>query len=176
MCHYCGHSAPLAENCPECDGKLKFIGAGTQKIEEEIKALFPGVRVLRMDTDTVSPAKSHEKLLAQFRREDAQVLIGTQMVTKGLDFENVTLVGVLSADQLLYVNNYRAHERTFDLITQVVGRSGRGERTAGQLFRPLPPRTKSSSWLPNRIICVFMSGRLHFGRYWAVRRLLICFQ
>lgn len=139
MCHYCGHSAPLAENCPECDGKLKFIGAGTQKIEEEIKALFPGVRVLRMDTDTVSPAKSHEKLLAQFRREDAQVLIGTQMVTKGLDFENVTLVGVLSADQLLYVNNYRAHERTFDLITQVVGRSGRGEKDGRAVIQTFTP-------------------------------------
>ena len=128
MCHYCGHSVPVRDECPDCGGRLKFVGAGTQKVEEELTERFPGVGIIRMDTDTVSPSRSHEKLLARFRACKAQILLGTQMVTKGLDFENVTLVGVISADQLMYINDYRAHERAFSLITQVVGRSGRGEK------------------------------------------------
>ncbi len=142
MCHYCGYSSTREEECLECGGKLKFIGSGTQKVEEEIRELFPDIEVIRMDTDTVSPAKSHEKLLAQFRDKNVPVLIGTQMVTKGLDFSNVTLVGVISADQMLYVNNYRAHERTFDLITQVVGRSGRGEKTGRAVIQTFTPNNE----------------------------------
>jgi len=139
MCHYCGHSQSVGEACPECGGKLNFIGAGTQKIEEELTKIFPDTEIVRMDTDTVSGAGSHDVLLNRFRDENIPILIGTQMVTKGLDFPNVTLVGVLSADQSLYSGDYRSAEKTFSLITQVVGRSGRGEvpgRAVIQTFTP----------------------------------------
>lgn len=123
MCHYCGHSEPLPDACPSCGGALNFLGYGTQKVEEELHAAFPGREILRMDTDTVSATQSHEKLLSRFEKERIPVLVGTQMVAKGLDFENVTLVGVISADLSLYVDDYRAGERTFSLLTQVVGLS-----------------------------------------------------
>ena len=140
MCHYCGHSEKLPECCSECGGKFIFEGTGTQKVEKELSELFPGVEILRMDTDTVSHVGSHEKLLSSFIKKKIPILVGTQMVAKGLDIENVTLVGVISADQSLYVNDFRAHERTFSLITQVIGRSGRGEkegRAVIQTFTPL---------------------------------------
>ena len=124
MCHYCGHSEPAADTCPECGGWMKHVGAGTQKVEEELRELFPEAGILRMDADTT--AGGHEEILQTFERERVPILLGTQMVAKGLDFENVTLVGVLSADISLYVDNYRAAERTFSLLTQVVGRAGRG--------------------------------------------------
>ena len=127
MCHYCGHSEPAADTCPECGGWMKHVGAGTQKVEEELRELFPEAGILRMDADTT--AGGHEEILQTFERERVPILLGTQMVAKGLDFENVTLVGVLSADISLYVDNYRAAERTFSLLTQVVGRAGRGGKT-----------------------------------------------
>ena len=139
MCHYCGHSQNVGDACPECGGKLNYVGAGTQKIEEELVKVFPDTKLVRMDTDTVSGAGSHNVLLNRFRDGNIPILIGTQMVTKGLDFPNVTLVGVLSADQSLYSGDYRASEKTFSLITQVVGRSGRGEvpgRAVIQTFTP----------------------------------------
>lgn len=139
MCHYCGYVQRVDKTCPECGGILKFTGAGTQKIEEELGELFPGTEILRMDTDTVAPAGSHETLLSRFRNERIPIMIGTQMVTKGLDFENVTLVGVLSADQSLYTGNYRAGERTFSLITQVVGRCGRGEKDGRAVIQTFTP-------------------------------------
>jgi primosomal protein N' (replication factor Y) len=139
MCHYCGHSEQSSDACPECGGKLKFIGAGTQKAEADLNELFPGVSIIRMDTDTVSVSNSHEEHLTRFRDEKIPILLGTQMVTKGLDFENVTLVGVLSADQMLYINDYRAHERTFSLITQVVGRSGRGDKAGRAVIQTYTP-------------------------------------
>ena len=139
LCHYCGHSQPLPDRCPECGGKLKFIGAGTQKAEEELLGIFPETKIVRMDADTVARVGSHEKLLQKFREEKIPFLIGTQMVTKGLDFENVTLVGVLSADSSLYAGDYRARERTFSLITQVVGRSGRGEKTGRAVIQTFTP-------------------------------------
>ena len=123
MCHYCGHSEPLPAHCPSCGGTLAFSGAGTQKVQEEVQRLFPGVEVMRMDTDTISATHTHEKMLDRFRHRNVPVLVGTQMVAKGLDFENVTLVGVISADQALYVDDFRAAERTFSLLTQVVGLS-----------------------------------------------------
>ncbi len=140
MCHYCGYSEPLRDDCPECSGKLKFVGAGTQKAEEELKTLLPGVGIIRMDTDTVTMKKSHEELLTRFRDKKVPILLGTQMVAKGLDFENVTLVGVLSADQMLYVGDYRAHERAFSLITQVVGRSGRGSKPGRAVIQTFTPK------------------------------------
>ncbi len=139
MCHYCGHSIPAPDFCPECGGELKFIGVGTQKVEEELHVLFPETEILRMDTDTVSAAGSHEKILDRFRDEKVPILVGTQMVAKGLDFENVTLVGVISADQSLYASDFRAHERTFSLLTQVVGRSGRGQKSGRAVIQTFTP-------------------------------------
>ncbi len=139
MCHYCGYTRPLDENCPECGGILNYIGAGTQKIEEELSALFPGVGILRMDTDTVGPAGGHDALLCRFRDENIPIMVGTQMVTKGLNFENVTLVGVISADQSLYTGDYRSGERTFSLITQVIGRSGRFVRPGRAVIQTFTP-------------------------------------
>jgi len=139
MCHYCGYSQALPDFCPECGGSLEFVGAGTQKVEETLRELFPGEEILRMDADTTTAKESHEKLLTRFREEKVPILVGTQMVAKGLDFENVTLVGVLSADQGLYVDDYRAGERTFSLITQVVGRAGRGSKTGRALIQTFTP-------------------------------------
>lgn len=137
MCHYCGHSERTPKVCPECGGLMKQVGAGTQKVEEELSALFPDVQVLRMDADTVSG--NHEVLLERFRRENIPILLGTQMVAKGLDFENVTLVGVLAADLSLYVDNYHAAERTFSLLTQVVGRAGRGSKEGRAVIQTFTP-------------------------------------
>ena len=137
MCHYCGHSEPAADTCPECGGWMKHVGAGTQKVEEELRELFPEAGILRMDADTT--AGGHVEILQTFERERVPILLGTQMVAKGLDFENVTLVGVLSADISLYVDNYRAAERTFSLLTQVVGRAGRGGKTGRAVIQTYTP-------------------------------------
>lgn len=142
MCHHCGYVQALDECCPDCGGILYHVGVGTQKVEEELGALFPGVGVLRMDTDTVSPAGGHDVLLERFRAEKIPIMVGTQMVTKGLNFENVTLVGVISADQSLYAADYRAAERTFSLITQVVGRSGRFEKPGRAVIQTFTPENQ----------------------------------
>jgi primosomal protein N' (replication factor Y) len=139
MCHYCGFSKPLVERCPECGGAMRPVGAGTQKVEEELGEAFPGAKVLRMDADTVGAAHGHEKLLRQFEEEKIPILLGTQMVAKGLDFENVTLVGVLAADLSLYVDNFRAAERTFSLLAQVVGRAGRGSKKGRAVIQTFTP-------------------------------------
>lgn len=138
MCHYCGHSQRAEEICPDCGGLMKHVGTGTQKVEEELRDLFPSVGLLRMDADTASGG--HEELLNRFEKEKIPILLGTQMVAKGLDFENVTLVGVLSADLSLYVDNYRAAERTFGLLTQVVGRAGRGEKQGRAVIQTYTPQ------------------------------------
>ena len=137
MCHYCGYSEKAERSCSECGGTLKHVGVGTQKVEEELRQLFPDVEILRMDADTVG--NGHETLLRKFEEEKIPILLGTQMVAKGLDFENVTLVGVLSADLSLYVDHYRASERTFSLLTQVVGRAGRGEKTGRAVIQTYTP-------------------------------------
>lgn len=139
MCHYCGYSERLPSRCPSCGGALSFIGTGTQRVQEEVQECFPGIEVLRMDTDTISATQSHEKLLSRFEREKIPILVGTQMVAKGLNFENVTLVGVVSADQSLYIDDYRAGERTFSLITQVVGRAGRGNKRGRAIIQTYTP-------------------------------------
>ena len=139
MCHYCGFSRPVFDRCPECGSPMKPVGAGTQKVEAELAEAFPGVRVLRMDADTVGATHGHEKLLRQFEQENVPILIGTQMVAKGLDFENVTLVGVLAADLSLYVDSYRAAERTFSLLSQVVGRAGRGSKRGRAVIQTFTP-------------------------------------
>lgn len=139
MCHYCGYSQWIDDACPDCGGTLQYVGAGTQMIEQEIGELFPGVPVMRMDTDSVTPVGSHEELFSRFRRERIPIMVGTQMVTKGLNFENVTLVGVISADQSLYAGSYRAGERAFSLMTQVVGRSGRGDKPGRAIIQTYTP-------------------------------------
>ncbi|MBQ3562518.1 MAG: primosomal protein N', partial [Clostridia bacterium] len=127
MCHYCGASHPMPSECPHCKNKkLRFSGVGTQKADEEISALFPDARILRLDADTTMTRDSFEKGLTAFANGEYDIMLGTQMVAKGLDFPNVTLVGVLSADQSMYSDDFRALERTFSLLTQVIGRSGRG--------------------------------------------------
>ena len=137
MCHYCGHSEKAAEECPDCGGIMKHMGIGTQKVEEELRELFPETEILRMDADTVG--SGHEALLRRFEEEKIPILLGTQMVAKGLDFDNVTLVGVLAADLSLYVDHYRAPERTFSLLTQVVGRAGRGEKAGRAVIQTYTP-------------------------------------
>ena len=143
MCHYCGYSQRLDAACPDCGGEFTYTGVGTQLVEEELHQLFEGIEVLRLDTDTVAPAGSHEKLFERFQKENIPVMVGTQMVTKGLNFENVTLVGVISADQSLYAGDYRAGERSFSLITQVVGRSGRGAKTGRALIQTFTPENET---------------------------------
>ena len=142
MCHYCGHSEAVMERCSECGGLLKRVGSGTQKVEQELAALFPNTPVLRMDADTVAAAHGHEALLKEFTQKNIPILLGTQMVAKGLDFENVTLVGVLDADLSLYVQNYHAAERTYSLLAQVVGRAGRGERVGRAVIQTYHPENE----------------------------------
>lgn len=140
MCHYCGYSKPLDNVCPECGkNSIRYSGYGTQRIEDELERLFPDASVLRMDADTTSEKFSHQKLFDAFSRGDYDILIGTQMVAKGLDFPNVTLVGVVNADNSLYDESYLANERSFDLITQVVGRSGRRAEAGKAVIQTINP-------------------------------------
>ena len=140
MCHYCGYSVPYKNECPTCHAKsLRLGGTGTQKAEQDIAAIFPDARILRMDTDATSSKSSYEKMISAFSRGDYDILVGTQMVAKGLDFPNVTLVGVLNTDQMLYADDYRSYERTFSLLTQVVGRSGRGESKGMAVIQTFTP-------------------------------------
>ena len=139
MCHYCGFSQPAPERCPSCGGPLKTIGTGTQKVQQELATLFPDMEVLRMDTDTVSAVNTHEKILEHFQKENIPILLGTQMVAKGLNLPNVTLVGVLDADLSLYTGGYRAGETTFNMLTQVVGRAGRGDTPGRAVIQTLVP-------------------------------------
>lgn len=127
-CHYCGREMAPPQKCPQCGSRyIKYFGAGTQKVQEEVGRLFPDARVVRVDVDTTRAKDAHEKLLNRFRSGEANVMVGTQMIAKGLDFPNVTLVGVVAADMTLNLPDYRSVERTFQLITQVAGRAGRGE-------------------------------------------------
>lgn len=139
MCHYCGWTEPADTQCNVCGGPLKIVGTGTQKIEAELSQLLPTTPVLRMDADTVTISNNHEAILEKFQTERIPVLIGTQMVTKGLNFENVTLVGVVDADMSLYVNHYRAAETTFSMLTQVIGRSGRGNKPGTAIIQTMTP-------------------------------------
>lgn len=140
ICHYCGHEEPAVRTCPQCGSKyISGFRAGTQQIEEKLKELFPGVRVLRMDADTTRTKDSYEQILSAFSLGEADVLIGTQMIVKGHDFPNVTLVGVLAADLSLSVGDYRSGERTFALLTQAVGRAGRGELPGEAVIQTYQP-------------------------------------
>ena len=143
MCHYCGHSENVAHVCPACGSRhMRYSGAGTQRAEDTLAKLLPQARILRMDTDTTSARFSHEKILRRFSQEKYDILIGTQMVAKGLDFPNVTLAGILSADQTLYMDDFRAGERTFSLLTQVIGRSGRGSLSGRAVIQTGTPENE----------------------------------
>ncbi|WP_150268550.1 primosomal protein N' [Paenibacillus tepidiphilus] len=149
-CHYCGHAEPAPKQCPECESEhIRFFGTGTQRVEEELGKLFPGIRVIRMDVDTTTEKGSHEKLLNQFRDKKADVLLGTQMVAKGLDFPDVTLVGVITADSALNLPDFRAGEKTFQLLTQVAGRAGRHQ---------LPGEVVIQTYTPEHYSIVHASG------------------
>lgn len=143
MCHYCGYSQSIADECPTCHShSLRYAGMGTQRAEASLAQLLPQARILRLDADATMSKYSHERLLGQFSNGEYDIMIGTQMVAKGLDFPNVTLVGVLNADQMLYGDDFRSYERAFSLLTQVVGRSGRGGysgRAVIQTFTPESP-------------------------------------
>ena len=139
MCHYCGHSESVPGRCPSCGGPLKQVGVGTQKVQQELNQLFPDMEVARMDADTVSAVNTHEKILERFQKENIPILVGTQMVAKGLNLPNVTLVGALDADLSLYSGSYRAAETTFNMLTQVVGRAGRGDAPGQAMIQTLVP-------------------------------------
>lgn len=139
MCHYCGYSKQTDGNCLSCGSKLRFFGIGTQRVEEELKLLFPNAKILRMDADSVTTKNSYAEKLGAFAKGEYDILLGTQMVAKGLDFPKVTLVGVLGADRSAYSEDFRSFERTFSLLTQVVGRSGRGEQSGVAVIQTFNP-------------------------------------
>ncbi|SDN26214.1 primosomal protein N' [Alkalicoccus daliensis] len=140
QCHYCGHRETVPTRCPECDSdQIRFFGTGTQKVEEELHKTFEDLSIIRMDVDTTRRKGSHEKLLTAFGKGEADVLLGTQMIAKGLDFPNITLVGVLAADSMLHLPDFRAAERTFQLLTQVAGRAGRHDKTGEVLIQTYSP-------------------------------------
>ena len=156
MCHYRGHSVPVSDRCPTCGGPMKTLGTGTQKVQQEISDRFGEIKVERMDADTVNASNTHEIILERFQKEHIPVLIGTQMVAKGLNLPDVTLVGVLDGDLGLYNDSYRAAETTFNMLTQVVGRAGRGD-TAG--------RAMIQTFVPNHSVITLAAGQDYDGFY-----------
>lgn len=139
-CHYCEYQIPIMKHCPNCKGtNLKHFGTGTQKVEEQLENLFPGVKVIRYDVDTTKNKDGHQKLLQQFENHEADILLGTQMIAKGLDFENVTFVGVLNADLSLNIPDFRSNERTYQLLEQVSGRAGRGKKKGTVMIQTYNP-------------------------------------
>lgn len=147
-CHYCGHTEKNYTVCPSCGSKyIRYFGGGTQKVEEEIHSLFPAATSIRMDVDTTSRKHAHEQILSKFEKEKIDILIGTQMVTKGLDFPNVTLVGVISADTILNIDDYRSQERTFSLLEQVTGRAGRADEKGLSIIQTYSPDNKAVTYM-----------------------------
>ena len=143
-CHYCGHQEKIPKKCPDCQGeKIRYYGTGTQKVEEELQERFPSARILRMDVDTTRKKGAHEKILKAFEEQEADILLGTQMIAKGLDYPNITLVGVLNADTALNLPDFRSSERTFQLLTQVSGRAGRGAKPGEVIVQTFNPEHHS---------------------------------
>ena len=139
-CHYCGYTTPLPRKCPDCGSYLYNFGApGTQQIEKELRGVFPQAKILRMDSDTTNKKNSYQDMFNRMKNGEIDILLGTQMISKGLDFHNVTLVGVVSADVILNYPDFRSAERTFQLLTQVAGRSGRGEKTGKVIIQTYNP-------------------------------------
>lgn len=165
MCHYCGYSISMTDLCPSCgEHGLRFSGTGTQKAEETLAALLPNARILRLDADVTMRKNSHETLLTAFKNGEYDILVGTQMVAKGLDFPNVTLVGVLSADQILYSDDYRSYERSFSLLTQVVGRAGRGEFCGSAVIQTFTPESHVISLASQQDYLAFYNTELSLRR------------
>ena len=139
-CHYCGHKQPNYTVCPACESKyIRYFGGGTQRVEEELKNLFPDATTIRLDADATTRKNSHKEILDTFVKDKIDIMIGTQMVSKGLDFSNVTLVGVMSADTMLHINDFRSAERTFDILEQVSGRAGRGDKSGRAIIQTYNP-------------------------------------
>ncbi len=160
-CHYCGYTMHNVTSCPACASKyVRYFGTGTQKIEEELKRLFPTAGILRMDTDTTSQKGGHERILDEFKGKGADILLGTQMVTKGLDFHEVTLVGVLAADTSLAVDDFRANERSFSLFTQVCGRAGRGTRAGRAVIQTYQPYNATIKYAKNHDYTAFYENEI----------------
>lgn len=150
VCHYCGTSKRIEKNCPKCGSKyVKYFGVGTEKVEEETRRVFRGARILRMDVDTTRQKNSHSRIYNAFKNNEADILIGTQMISKGLDFPNVTLVGVIAADMSLNLPDYRSGERSFQLMTQVAGRAGRGEKAGKVIIQTYTPEHYSLQYAKN---------------------------
>ncbi len=140
ICHYCGYTVPKPQKCPKCSSEhISPFGIGTQQVEEMVNKYFPDAKVLRMDMDTTREKDGHEKILSAFSNQEADILIGTQMIVKGHDFPNVTLVGILAADLSLHADDYKASERTFQLLTQAAGRAGRGEKEGQVVIQTYDP-------------------------------------
>jgi len=158
MCHYCGFSQPVPEHCPACGGPLKRVGTGTQKLQQQLNCLIPDMEIDRMDADTVSAVNTHEKILNHFKENRVPVLIGTQMVAKGLNLPDVTLVGVLDADMSLYMGSFRAAETTFNMLTQVVGRAGRGDTPGRAIIQTMVPEHK----------VITLAARQDYERFYAL--------
>lgn len=160
-CHYCNYQMPMPVTCPDCGSRyIRYFGIGTQRVEEEITKIFPGIKTLRMDRDTTARKGSHERLLAAFRDHQADVLIGTQMIAKGLHLPRVTLVGVVSADTSLHIPDFRAAERTFQLLTQVAGRAGRGSRPGEVVIQTYDPDHYSIKAAQNHDYSGFLAQEL----------------
>lgn len=161
MCHYCGYTVPFTKECPNChEDKVYYSGFGTQRAEQQLQELLPQARVLRLDTDSTMTRFAYEKKLQLFSKGEYDIIIGTQMVAKGLDFENVTLVGVLSADQALYGDDFRSYERAFDLLTQVVGRSGRGKYTGRAIIQTFTPENNIIKLAAEQNYLEFYAGEI----------------
>ena len=163
-CHYCGYSTPAPKSCPKCSGRLHYHGYGSQKVEEELKKLFPEASILRMDADTVNEKMAHHKILTKFREGKADILLGTQMVVKGHDFPLVTLVGVVMADSSLYMSDYRAYEHCFALLTQVVGRAGRSKLPGRAIIQTMNPYHEVLSYSVKQDYEAFYKSEINLRR------------
>lgn len=165
VCHYCGYSIPIPEECPYCHEKqVRYSGSGTQRAEESLQELLPDASILRLDADSTLARNAYEKKLSAFARGEYDVIVGTQMVAKGLDFENVTLVGVLNADQMLYNDDFRSNERAFDLLTQVVGRSGRGKYPGTAIIQTFTPENPTFRLAARQDYDAFYQSEIRFRR------------
>lgn len=164
-CHYCGYETNALTTCPECESKnIRYFGTGTQKLEEQIKQIFPEATTIRMDVDTVTKKNSHEDILNSFKNDGIDILIGTQMVVKGHDFPNVTLVGVIAADSSLNIDDYRAHERTFQTLTQVEGRAGRGKDKGRVIVQTYNPDTFCIQYAQKQDYKLFYDTEIHLRK------------
>ena len=161
-CHYCGHEEAIPKKCPKCESRaIRYFGTGTQKVEEELQTLMPDARIIRMDVDTTRKKGAHEKLFSKFEKKEADILLGTQMIAKGLDFPEVTLVGVINADTALGLPDFRSAEKTFQLLTQVSGRSGRGEKEGQVVVQSYNPEHYAIQYAKKHDYDAFYKREMH---------------